>query len=186
MRPESPSAVSTVLRVGVVDRRVIVRDQLQKALSADSRLAVMGSFADWRAAIGRRLEVDLWVTSEPDGGGTQPRFSAESYDLGEVDVLCNAVHAATGTREMAHGEAEKVRRLLSPHEYAVLESTAAGLSATQTAQRLGVSVRSVETARRRAMEKLGATSGPEAVRVAHEIRGSGALVSRGAQPEGGR
>ncbi|WP_091767943.1 response regulator transcription factor [Blastococcus aurantiacus] len=179
--------VPTALRVGIVDRRPIVGERLRVALSSDDRLQVVGVFTDWRSTEGWRSDVDLWVSSE-QGGGTLPRFSAEEYDLGEVELLCDAVHAASNdtTRDTA-APSEPAHRLLSPHEYAVLEATASGLTAAQTAEKLGVSVRSVETARRRTMEKLGATSGQEAVRLAHEIRGSGRVVRRSAtRPEASR
>jgi DNA-binding NarL/FixJ family response regulator len=179
MRPESSAASSAALRIGIVDRRPVVRERLEAVLSSDPRLVIRGSFANWAAAAENRSDVDLWVSSE-QGGGVVRRVSLEDHDVEAGTALCDAVRAAASDRQTSSsGPQEPALRMLSPHEYAVLESTADGLTAAQTAERLGVTVRSVETARRRAMAKLGAASAPEAVRLAHEMRGRGFALRAG-------
>nr|WP_269454066.1 helix-turn-helix transcriptional regulator [Modestobacter marinus] len=67
---------------------------------------------------------------------------------------------------------------MSAHEEAVLDGLAGGWTARECADRLGVSTKSVQNARRRVLAKLDATTPVEAVRRAYELRAAGASLQR--------
>jgi DNA-binding NarL/FixJ family response regulator len=70
----------------------------------------------------------------------------------------------------AAGDAERSHEALSEREHEVLRMLASGRSATQIADQLSLSVKTVSTYRTRALEKLGLQSNAELVRYAFEHR----------------
>jgi two-component system response regulator NreC len=67
---------------------------------------------------------------------------------------------------MRAGDERDIRELLSDRERDVVRLTAEGYSAQQAADQLSLSVKTVETYRHRAMQKLGLTNRAELVQYA--------------------
>lgn len=179
-RPEN--ATTSDVRAGIVDGRAIVRQLLARALSLDSRLQVMGAYADWSSAMPARDVVTIWISPAPAPWKARS-LSLEQFDVSAVDQLCGRVLEAANAPMSTEVHRPNGRLpQLSAHEQAVLDATAQGLTAADIAEHLGVSVRSAETARRRVMEKLQVNSAAEAVRRFHDLRAAGDADAGAATP----
>ena len=96
------------------------------------------------------------------------------------DVLLDAVRRAIAVDERrridgpAHEEAATLVEALTPREHEVVRAVAAGESSRDTAERLGLSVRTVEMHRSRAMKALGVKSTADMIRL---VLAAGSLPS---------
>jgi DNA-binding CsgD family transcriptional regulator len=169
------------VRVGVVDRRVVVREALAATLAATPGLDLVAVHARW-ADVDDMTGPVVWVSPTGPPSRAVRRVAVEDLDAGDGAALRARVRAAA--RQPAAGPSGSrppgAPVPLSPREDAVLVAVAAGEPAARTAERLGISTRAVQGARRRAITKLGAATQVEAVRRAHELRAAGVELTRGA------
>lgn len=103
-------------------------------------------------------------------------FLEKPFDDGQLIAAVNAALAkSTRTRDAAAGSAELVARLatLTPREREVLDRLVEGQPNKTIAFDLGTSPRTVEVQRARVMEKMGARSVAELVRMSIALEASG-------------
>lgn len=141
-------------RVLVVDDRPLVQAALTEVLGAAPALGLVSAPAAAQVAVGRG----------PVQGLRGPVLSLELVDLDDPEAVVQAVgHVVAESRRGAVSDQDVASTPLSVHERAVLQCIADGLTAARAAERLGVSTKSVENAKRRAFVKLGARNQAEAV-----------------------
>lgn len=168
-------------RVGVVDPRAVVREALAATLSAVPGLVLVAVHARWDdlddfSDLDDRAQPLVWVSPTAPRSRAVRQVAVEDLDAGDAAAVLARVRAAA---RQPLAERPPVPAPLSPREDAVLVAVAAGEPAARTAERLGISTRAVQGARRRAITKLGASTQVDAVRLAHELRAAGVDLTRG-------
>lgn len=170
------TAQQAAVAVGVVDPRPMVRHRVARTVAGDQRLTLVGSHASWDDVPEAQLPVAVWVSPSPRVDAAVCTVDVEDLDVDARDDLVARVAAAAHTGPTAATARQPAR--LSAREGAVLAALGAGEPAAETAAALGVSVKAVQNARRRAAAKLGVGTQVEAIRAAHELRVSGVDVHR--------
>lgn len=157
----APSCVVIVL-----ERRELVRSALVDVLSADGTLDVRVATGEAQAlALGAGSAGDPVYLATERAPGMNRWFSPEPFDLSDGTRLRAEVHKAPVLPPVS-GTGPGVRRPLTAHELSVLRCIASGMTAGVAAESLGVSRKSVESAKRRIFDKLGARNQAEAVALA--------------------
>jgi len=146
-------------------------------LVLDLRMPGIGG-AELQAELARR-EADLpilIVTAHGDVSATRAAFRAGAIDFIEKPIDPDAIVAAvedalargSARRERASrtAEAKKLIDTLTGREREVVDLTVAGRHNREIASALGISARTVEVYKARAMEKLGVRRIPDLVRLA--------------------
>lgn len=152
----------------------------------DVRMPGFNGLAVQREMGRRRLpQPVIFVTGHADVPTTVQAFRADALHLLEKPVteaqLVSAVREALAEDEenrRGRGEREHARALvetLSPREGQVGALVAEGLTSEQIAERLGLSVRTIDMHRSRLLRRLGARTTAEAVRI---LQTGGALAER--------
>lgn len=103
------------------------------------------------------------------GGRLQPYFTLRfpfPDERGELGVAAVAIELPAALQAQEAGEGELLIDRLSARERQVLQLTVEGLTAAETAARLKLSRKSVETYRSRLMAKLGLDGAPALVKFA--------------------
>jgi FixJ family two-component response regulator len=105
-------------------------------------------------------------------------FLLKPFD--DEDLLAAVQLALAQATERRRGEAERaeVRRRaqsLTPREREVMDLVVTGLPNKHVAQKLGVVEKTVKVHRGRVMDKMGAGSLPDLVRMAEQLNGAGSL-----------
>ncbi len=162
------------MRVQLDEPRRLVREHLERALAADPRVSLLPA-AGAVPAPTAQVVVRCAAGGAPPAGEHVPSVSLEEHDLADPRAAVAAVLAAAAAgRRPAPSAPARPRpgeaappapapRVLSRYERTVIEGLARGLTAASVASELAVSPKSVENAKRRAFDKLGARSQAEAV-----------------------
>src|SRR5205085_625810 len=133
------------LRVFLVDDHAVVREGLKALVNAQSGMAVVGEAADGQDAC--------------------ERVPGLAPDVVVMDVSMPGLTGSQATERLRR-EGPATGGVLGDREAEVARLTAAGHSNKEIATRLDLSVKTVETYRARAMEKLGLRSRADLVRYA--------------------
>ena len=143
---------------------------------ADLRLPGMDGLALQQelANRGSRLPV-VFITGHGDVAAARAAFKAQAVDFLEKpfddESVIKAIEAAFGreSRRIAAGLAESGRRAvlarLTGREHEIAELLATGLHNREIAAKLGISPRTIEVHKARIMEKLGARSIADLIRI---------------------
>lgn len=133
------------------------------------------------------------ITAHGDVASARRAFRAQAVDFLEKPFDHAQLRAAIGaafereTRRIEEAksrhEGEAALAALTPREREVFEWVAAGAHAKQIAEALGISPRTVEVHKARVMEKLGARSVAELVRIAVAVEQSPPSSSPDDEPE---
>ncbi len=160
------------MRVQLDEPRRLVREHLERALAADPRVSLLPA-AGAVPAPTAQVVVRCAAGVAPPAGELVPSVSLEEHDLADPRAAVAAVLAAAAAgrrpspsapaRPRPGEAAPPAPRVLSRYERTVIEGLARGLTAASVASELAVSPKSVENAKRRAFDKLGARSQAEAV-----------------------
>jgi FixJ family two-component response regulator len=132
------------------------------------------------ARTGNELPV-IMITAHGDVAATRAAFKAGALDFVEKpiepDELCAGVAAAVAhdaarrERNVRAGDATRRLETLTGREREVVDRVVAGGQNREIARELGISPRTVEVYKARAMEKLGVKRVPDLVRLAMRARG---------------
>jgi FixJ family two-component response regulator len=132
------------------------------------------------ARAGNALPV-VMITAHGDVAATRAAFKAGALDFIEKpiepDELVAAVEAALAhdaalrERNVRAGDATRRLEALTGREREVVDRVVGGLQNREIARELGISPRTVEVYKARAMEKLGVKRVPDLVRLAMRARG---------------
>jgi len=174
-------------RIVLADDHTLVRDGLRRVIEAEADFKVVGEAANAAATIAevaaQRPDILLLDVSMPGGGGIgaldeirkaspatrilvltmheDPAYLRVALVSGASGFLLK--HAALRPSQASQ---ETTSDRLSPRETQVLRDLALGFTNKEVAERLAVSVKSVETYRARLFEKLGLERRADLVRYA--------------------
>lgn len=181
MADGDPSEATPAVRVGLVDPRPVVRDQLRAAVAGLAGFSVVAVHAEWSTVPAPVDGTVVWVAAAPAPGAAVRWVSLEDVAVDDAAGLAAQLRSA-GVLDAPPEADGPAFRPLSAREDRVLAGIARGRTAAEIAGELGISPKGVANARRRAMAKLSVGTQVEAVSRAHALQAAGVDLTGGRWP----